>query len=152
MLLLHGDGFGNVAGLVYGAAAGDGDVVGEELEGMTSRMGSRISGGRGGGWYARPGGDLAVALDGEGEDAGGADGLRDEVGRSTLLLRTELAFRTSNQTFRPCFLMADYPPYCPSLMHCQYPRLVFRGKAVCMTLLTCENCKVSSGGETPYLS
>ena len=31
--LLHGDGLGEVAGLVYVAAAADGDVVGEELEG-----------------------------------------------------------------------------------------------------------------------
>jgi hypothetical protein len=31
--LLHGDGFGEVAGLVYVAAAADGYVVGEELEG-----------------------------------------------------------------------------------------------------------------------
>jgi hypothetical protein len=32
-LLFHGDGFGQVAGLVYVAAAADGYVVGEELEG-----------------------------------------------------------------------------------------------------------------------
>ena len=31
--LFHGDGFGEVSGLVYVAASADGDVVGEELEG-----------------------------------------------------------------------------------------------------------------------
>jgi len=42
--LLYGDGFGEVAGLVYVAAAADGDVVGEELQGDDLHNGRRSLG------------------------------------------------------------------------------------------------------------
>ena len=44
---LHGDGFSEVAGLVYVAAAADGDVVGEELEGDYFEDGEEQLGGGG---------------------------------------------------------------------------------------------------------
>jgi hypothetical protein len=73
--LFHGDGFCEVSGLVYVAAAADGYVVGEELEGDYFQE-----------WQQQLGGlgdldgvldevlDLFVALDGDGDDAARAGG------------------------------------------------------------------------------
>src|ERR1017187_6324860 len=85
--LLHGDGLGEVAGLVYVAAAADGDVVGEELEGDDFEDGEEQLGG---------GGDVddvfdelgngLVAFDGDGDDAAGAGGDFLDVGEGLLVL------------------------------------------------------------------
>jgi len=85
--LLYGDGFGEVAGLVDVAAAADGDVVGEELQGNDLEDGEEQL--RGGGdvdGVFDELGDLAVALDGDGDDAAGAGGDLLNVAEGLLVL------------------------------------------------------------------
>jgi len=62
-------------GLVYVAAAADGDVVGEELQGDDFEDGEeQLRGGWNVDGVLDLGGDLTVALDGDGDDAAGAGG------------------------------------------------------------------------------
>ena len=85
--LFHGDGFGEVAGLVDVAAAADGDVIREELQGDDLQDGQEQL--RGGGdvdGVLDELGDLAVALDGDGDDAAGARGDLLNVAEGLLVL------------------------------------------------------------------
>src|ERR1039458_2866404 len=85
--LLYGDGLGEVAGLVYVAAAADGDVVGEELEGDDFEDGEEQLGGGGDvddGFDEL--GDGLGAFDGDGDDAAGAGGDFLDVGEGLLVL------------------------------------------------------------------
>ena len=87
MLSLYRDGFGEVAGLVDVAAAADGDVVGEKLQGDDLQDGEEQL--RGGGdvdGVFDELGDLAVALDGDGDDAARARGDLLNVAEGLLVL------------------------------------------------------------------
>jgi hypothetical protein len=69
------DGFGEVSGLVYVAAAADGYVVGEELEGDDFEDGQEEFGGLGDlDGVLDELLDLFVAVDGDGDDAARAGG------------------------------------------------------------------------------
>ena len=85
--LFHGDGFGEVSGLVYVAATADGDVVGEELQGddLEDRQEQLWGGGDVDGVFDELG-DVAVALDGDGDDAAGARGDLLNVAEGLLVL------------------------------------------------------------------
>src|SRR5580698_10729114 len=73
--LLDGDGFGQVAGLVYVAAAPDGDVVGEQLQRHDlDERGEQLHGGRDVDDVLDEAADGCVAFGGYGDDAAGAGG------------------------------------------------------------------------------
>src|SRR5258708_11703801 len=79
--LLDGDGFGEVAGFVNVATAGDGDVVGEELQGHDGEDG--VNGFEGFGDVKHVVGnlgDLVVAFGGDGDDGAFAGADHGEVG------------------------------------------------------------------------
>ena len=83
----YGDGFGEVAGLVDVAAAADGDVVREELQGDDLEDGQEQFG-RGGdveGVFDQLL-DVAISLGGDGDDAAGAGGNLLNVAEGLLVL------------------------------------------------------------------
>ena len=85
--LFNGDGFCEVSGLVYVAAAADGDVVRQQLQGDDFEDGRSSSGlGDVDGVFDELG-DLAVALDGDGDDAAGAGGDLLNIGQRFFVLQ-----------------------------------------------------------------
>jgi hypothetical protein len=72
--LFDADGFGQVFGLADTAAAADGDVIGEHLQGDDLEDGQQQLGAWGMEMTSRPAGLCGVTLDGDGDHAAGARG------------------------------------------------------------------------------
>jgi len=86
-------------GLVYVAAAADGDVVGEELQGDDFEDGEeQLRGGWNVDGVLDLGGDLTVALDGDGDDTAGTRGALLNVAEGGRLNLEDFSVVRLNQT------------------------------------------------------